>query len=227
MNSAILSHSHKVIKAKKKAKQNQIKEIVFDDSARYEFLTGFRKRNLLKKEAAVQKAKERERQARLEARREQRQLLKEQALENAAMVEKAYRDEIAGSDSEEEFTGFSTAEKGKAKQVEDAYEDEEQLATVTVIEEFDPDTLIHPPKPTSHSLEKSAEADHKSTTKPPDNSKPKSKTASGGKKKVKYETKAGRKAQHTKERARKKDKAERAGGKRGRAGGGNGARGRR
>lgn len=85
-NIALLTQSHKAIAAKKKARREQIKEITFDDEARRyvfilypllssffrlrEFLTGFHKRKLAKKEAARSKAKEREKQERLEARRE-------------------------------------------------------------------------------------------------------------------------------------------------------------
>ena len=71
-------------------------------------MTGFHKRKLAKKEAARSRAKERENLERLEARREvrlhlyvvllsvlipciqQRRMLREQAIENAAQVEKAY-----------------------------------------------------------------------------------------------------------------------------------------
>lgn len=110
-NVELLTRSHTVLKAKARAKRNQIDQIVFDEDARLyvfsiqmrgpcvrdnfgpdrEFLTGFRKRNLLKKEAAKTKAKERERQERLQARREQRQALQEQARENALLVESAFR----------------------------------------------------------------------------------------------------------------------------------------
>ena len=84
-NVALLTRSHKAIAAKKKARREQIKEITFDDEARRyvfhlysflssfflrEFLTGFHKRKLAKKEAARGRAKEREKQERLEARRE-------------------------------------------------------------------------------------------------------------------------------------------------------------
>lgn len=73
-----------------------------------EFLTGFHKRKLAKTQAARSKAKEREKKERLEARREvllclyvillsaltpciqQRRMLREKAIENAAQVEKAY-----------------------------------------------------------------------------------------------------------------------------------------
>lgn len=86
-NLATLTHSHRIVAAKRRAKKEQIKEIVFDDAARRyvlqgydsvdipdggtrEFLTGFHKRKLQKKEVAKKKALERERHERLEAKRE-------------------------------------------------------------------------------------------------------------------------------------------------------------
>ena len=87
-NIAVFTKSHSIVAAKKKAKKEQLKEIVFDDAARRQvarslnnfpfnvsyrdFLTGFHKRKLQKKEEAKKKAKEREKQERLEARREVR-----------------------------------------------------------------------------------------------------------------------------------------------------------
>lgn len=86
-NIAVLTRAHSVVAAKKRAKREQIKEVLFDDDARRhlfrssfsvtalttphrEFLTGFHKRKLAKAEAARAKAKEREKQERLETRRE-------------------------------------------------------------------------------------------------------------------------------------------------------------
>lgn len=85
-NLAKLTHSHTVIAAKKRAKRQQISEIIFDDNARRsvyiskhptfflthsrDFLTGFHKRKLAKADAARKKAQERQKQIRLEARRE-------------------------------------------------------------------------------------------------------------------------------------------------------------
>lgn len=55
------------------------------------------------------------------------------------------QDDDDGDGSEDEFTGFSAADKGKGKQIQDAFEDDEQLATVTIVEEFDPHALLHGP----------------------------------------------------------------------------------
>lgn len=189
-----LTQSHNAIAAKKKAKREQIKEILFDDEARREFLTGFHKRKLAKAEAARSKAKEREKQERLEARREQRRMLREQAAENSAQVEKAYGAIFAGqSDDEEEWIGVQGSSSTKEQERE--YEDEEVLATVTVVEDFDLDTLIHGPSTTP--TEPTTIPDV-STSKPhPVIPKPRPTW----------------KVERTKQRGRRKEKAELAGGK--------------
>ena len=88
-NIAALTKARRIVAAKKKFKREQIKEVVFDDDARRyvpslllngltegsrdhrrDFLTGFHKRKLQKKEAAKKKAQERERQERSDARRQ-------------------------------------------------------------------------------------------------------------------------------------------------------------
>lgn len=139
-------------------------------------------------------------------------------------------------DSEEEFTGFSSAEKGKAKATQE-YEDEEQLATVTVVEEFDPDSLKHMPstsRRSSSDLEGGNDAQDRTSSdprksrsklyrgaedRPASSSARLDNTASAKKKskvkpkKIAYESKAARKATRVKQRARKAEKAELAGGK--------------
>ena len=86
-NIALLTRSHNAIAAKRRAKHAQIKEIVFDDEARRcvlaspwctrptihrSFLTGFHKRKVERREHAKKKAQLREKQERLETRREVR-----------------------------------------------------------------------------------------------------------------------------------------------------------
>ncbi|KAF8210386.1 nucleolar protein 12-domain-containing protein [Mycena galopus ATCC 62051] len=200
-----LTRSHVAIAAKKRAKSTQIKEILFDDDARREFLTGFHKRKLAKADAARKKAAEREKQERLEARREQRRELRERAVENAAQVEKAYGALINGDeeeDDDDEWRGVSdSAGKGKGKQMEEEYEDEDMLATVTVVEDFDPDAFIHGPRlvnPAPGSASASASAALPTETKAEEDT---------------YETKDARKVERTKQRARRTEKAELAGGK--------------
>jgi hypothetical protein len=89
-NIEFLTQSYKVIKAKKRTKLGQANAVVFDEDARRcvhiqhpfhyivrcmilqsrEFLTGFHKRKLAKKEESKKRAQAREKEERLEARRE-------------------------------------------------------------------------------------------------------------------------------------------------------------
>ncbi|KAJ7647225.1 nucleolar protein 12-domain-containing protein [Roridomyces roridus] len=207
-NISSLTRSHRAIAAKKRAKESQVKEVLFDDEARREFLTGFHKRKLAKADAARKKAVEREKQERQESRREQRRHLRERAIANATEVEKAYGADDGHSD-QDEWGGISdVADKGKGRQMEEEYEDEDMLATVTVVEDFDPDALIHGPRP------RSIPAAPSTVPAPPvkaaSSERPKKKTKP---KKVRYETKDARMRERTKQRARKTEKAELAGGK--------------
>ncbi|TFY63711.1 hypothetical protein EVJ58_g3089 [Rhodofomes roseus] len=246
-NMAVLTNSHKIVAAKRRAKREQIKEIVFDATARREFLTGFHKRKLEKKEAAKKKALEREKQERLEARREKRQMLAERAVQNAAETERAYGGVV---EDEEEWDGISVSgpvDKGKGKQKEEEYEYEEQIATVTVVEDFDPDELIHGPHSESRTpLPSDVDANRSSTSHPVSESQAQNRPSRGviasasmgprpsangpavvGRNKskpkpkdIKYQTNAARKADKMKQRRRHTEKAERAGGKASRKSGG-------
>ena len=104
--------------------------------------------------------------------------------------------------------------RAKGKQREE-FEDEETLATVTVVEDFDPDTLIHGAPDETRERQAPAAAP---TSKLPVKLKPAVKKTSIKKatkpKKIKYETNAARKAQTAKQRKRHTEKAELAGGKR-------------
>ncbi|CAG7851545.1 SubName: Full=Uncharacterized protein {ECO:0000313/EMBL:CCA67463.1} [Serendipita indica DSM 11827] len=129
-NVAVLTHENKIWSRKKKQKKEQVKEVL-------EFLTGFHKRKLARKEAGKAKALEKERQHRLEERRERRRELAERAAQNAKEIERSYGAEY-NSDDENASASSSKSE------VEDVqFENEEQLATVTVVDEFDPSTLGH------------------------------------------------------------------------------------
>jgi ribosomal RNA-processing protein 17 len=89
-NVDLLTQSYKVVKAKKRTKLGKANPVVFDEDARRcvhiwppfrysvrrmtlqsrEFLTGFHKRKLAKKEESKKRAQAREKEERLEARRE-------------------------------------------------------------------------------------------------------------------------------------------------------------
>ena len=98
---------------------------MYTEPYRSEFLTGFRKRKLQKKEAAKGKAKERERQERLEARKENRQALKEQAEENARLVESAWKEGMMSSTLKESYPSDSDTCVVFVKAVTDADTDDE------------------------------------------------------------------------------------------------------
>ncbi|KAJ3863161.1 nucleolar protein 12-domain-containing protein [Lentinula novae-zelandiae] len=208
-NLNVLTQAHTAIAAKKRAKRNQVQEVIFDDTARHDFLTGFHKRKLAKTEAAKKKALEREKQQRQEDRREQRRMLRERAAENAAEIEKAYGATLAPSAGDQEWQGIS--DPGDQKEQE--YEDEEVLATVAIVEDFDPDTLLHGPTktvsdPESSSVPVVAGPSHRNSSDPAAKL-----TRKNRPKKVRYQTKDARKSERTKQRARRAEKAELAGGK--------------
>ncbi|KAJ3806476.1 nucleolar protein 12-domain-containing protein [Lentinula lateritia] len=208
-NLNVLTQAHTAIAAKKRAKRHQVQEVIFDDIARHDFLTGFHKRKLAKTEAAKKKALEREKQQRQEDRREQRRMLRERAAENAAEIEKAYGATLAPSAGDQEWQGIS--DPGDQKEQE--YEDEEVLATVAIVEDFDPDTLLHGPTktvsdPESSSVPVVAGPSHRNSSDPAAKL-----TRKNQPKKVRYQTKDARKSERTKQRARRTEKAELAGGK--------------
>lgn len=144
-------------------------------------------------------------------------MLAERAAENAAQVEAAYGGELVdeadvqGPDSEQDM-------------IQEEYENEEQVATVTVVEDFDMDALIHPepspehPNPGSSNQDQATRPDHRAK-------KPKStihtsqtfKKKAASAKNIAYETKAARLAERKKQRVRKLEKAARAGGKQSRS----------
>ncbi|KAI0682976.1 nucleolar protein 12-domain-containing protein, partial [Cytidiella melzeri] len=219
-NLSVLTKSHNIIAAKKRARKDQVKEVLFDETARREYLTGFHKRNVQKKEAKKKNAIEREKQQRLETRREHRKLLAEQATKNYREVEKAYGAQMS-DDEDADWDGISDKGKGRAAEHEEEYEGEEQLATVTVVEDFDPESLIHGPSRHAHSLNNSEDTQSPqpstSSAKPSritttDLKKTQSKTAAKAKP-AKYQTNAARKADRSKQLKRKTEKAQRAGGK--------------
>lgn len=200
-------------------------------------MTGFRKRNTLKKEAAKAKAIARERDERLKLRKEQRQALKVRAEENARQVESVFQEGTLQSlvsffsaflmaildylqefgdeepDTESE-TGSSSTKKATSQGIQE-YEDEERLATVTVIEDCEPESFRHiHPIMTRLGADGIVNSNHKAS----DQSgvllqERKSHERKSKQKKIAYETKAARKAARLKEHSRKHEKADLAGGR--------------
>ncbi|KAG9074468.1 hypothetical protein FS749_013974, partial [Ceratobasidium sp. UAMH 11750] len=121
-NAALLTRQSKAWAHKKRARQAQVKEIVFDEEARRDYLTGFQKRNAEKKKAAKAKAAQREKAEHLEERRQMRKDLKERARTNFEAVEKAYGGEA--------LSILDNSLPAPTNEHEDEYSDDEQLATV-------------------------------------------------------------------------------------------------
>ena len=147
-----------------------------------------------------------------------RQMLAEQAAKNAAQVEAAYGGELA---SEADTQGLDSEEDT----IQEEYENEEQVATVTVVEDLDIDALIHAEPPSECPNPNPSPVQHHHRTRHPEhrakrlkspitaNTPGTSKKKSTSARKIKYETKAVRLAEKKKQHARKLEKAARAGGK--------------
>jgi ribosomal RNA-processing protein 17 len=126
---------------------------------------------------------------------------------------------------DEEWHGIASAKSNDEQEA--AYSDEEQLATVTIVEDFDPSTLIHGPAFSEPQAELAPfpprRVDLKDGERKKDDESGKgtgkrknvttTTTTTKKKKKVRYETKAARRASQAKQRARRTEKAELAGGK--------------
>lgn len=110
--------------------KRQAEPVLFDDKARHEYLTGFRKRKQARIENSKQKAKERENEERRKARAEARKARKEQAAENVRMEKVAYGGDEDDSDEEENGGNQRPASPS-------AFDTEEHHTTVTV-EAWDP-----------------------------------------------------------------------------------------
>ena len=112
-------------------------------------------------------------------------------------------------------------------QREHEYSDEEQLATVTVVEDFDPSLILHY-STTTPDAEQQQQQQPPPPLPPPSLSRDKASASRNDNglatknMKVRYETKAARKATRATQRARRTEKAERAGGKAARKKGGGG-----
>ncbi|KAH8828178.1 hypothetical protein DL96DRAFT_1709464 [Flagelloscypha sp. PMI_526] len=152
-------------------------EVHFDDAARRDYLTGFHKRKLARTDAARKRAQGAGTTGSTQL---SQGALRERAKDNARAVERAYGLSIslpALDGSEDDVQG------GHDVRQED-YEDEQVMASVTVEEDFDPQSLLEPSEKTSSRTSKitpSPSTTHSSSIQP---TKPKSKKPQ----KVKYET---------------------------------------
>ncbi|WWC60956.1 uncharacterized protein I303_103533 [Kwoniella dejecticola CBS 10117] len=141
-NVELLTEGAKYIQRAKKARREQIEEIKFDDEARREWLTGFSKRKKAKAEEKKVRAKERDHQAHLKERREARAELRKKAAENVKSVRRAMGLEDISDYESEDDEKDNQAGPSRTKAVEEEeYSDEENLATVTIEEDFDPSSV--------------------------------------------------------------------------------------
>ncbi|KAH7108164.1 nucleolar protein 12-domain-containing protein [Auriculariales sp. MPI-PUGE-AT-0066] len=207
---AILSHSHNVLRAKQRARREQIKEISFDDDARHDFLTGFHKRKLARTEEKKKKAQARDKQLRLDDRKESRKALADQARKNAAAVERALGADLP-SESDDDREEQSSKHQRAPREDEMEYEDEEQLATVTVVEDFSTDDLILGPQRLRQASGEPDDSVDKADT-PRQQAAAIRTKAKTREPKFRYETKAARKAAKDKQKIRHASKVVAGGG---------------
>jgi ribosomal RNA-processing protein 17 len=123
-------------------------------------------------------------------------------------------DDASDDDFGGEWQGIGSS-SGIEKDAE--YEGEEVLATVTVVEDFDPSTLTTgEPTPARQETSEEPSQPHRPPNPPPSHGKPHPKKQLKPKvkeKKIRYETKAADKHRRDKQHARKREKAALAGGK--------------
>ncbi|KAG2213435.1 nucleolar protein 12-domain-containing protein [Mucor mucedo] len=140
-NTDILSAGSKIYAKKRKIKKETVESVDFDPVKRTEFLTGFHKRKVERKNKTREKyallAKEEKLRNRKEVREQRQALAEKNVQEMAAML----RVSVGGP----EFEGFESEEETEEKVVEkkapvvQEFKDKTTLTTVTVIEDLDLD----------------------------------------------------------------------------------------
>ncbi|PWN49659.1 hypothetical protein IE53DRAFT_331659 [Violaceomyces palustris] len=143
-------------KHRKKAKGAAIE---FDDAARAEFLTGFRKRKQARKEAGREFLKQKMKEEHLKSRAEAREARKEKAAENVA-AEKAHYGIQEESDDEDD----EVDDEDQGPIQEEEY-DSDAHHTRVVVEEFNPEEEEE--KAELERLQKASQASTKPTQAPP------------------------------------------------------------
>ncbi|CEG70641.1 hypothetical protein RMATCC62417_06503 [Rhizopus microsporus] len=138
-NTDILSAGSKIYAKKRKAKQETVEYVEFDPEKRQEYLTGFHKRKLERKNKTKEKyaklAKEEKLRSRREAREERQRLADKNVQEMAAMLR-------VGIDEPDHFDDEDEEEKEEEKKdpVVKEFKSETSLTTVTVIEDLGEDS---------------------------------------------------------------------------------------
>ncbi|CAG8477729.1 24860_t:CDS:2 [Cetraspora pellucida] len=86
-NLTLLTEGSRIYSEKRKRKNDQIPEIVFDETARREYLTGFHKRKLERQVRAKKTALEREKKVKTEAKKAAKEVRMRQIEENLAATQ--------------------------------------------------------------------------------------------------------------------------------------------
>ncbi|KAI8647027.1 nucleolar protein 12-domain-containing protein [Parasitella parasitica] len=144
-NTDILSAGSKVYAKKRKARKETVESVDFDEASRTEFLTGFHKRKVERKNKTKEKyallAKEEKLRNRKEAREQRQRLADKNVQEMAAMLRTSLDDtdkfepEDEDEEDEDEDEDGKKEEK-KAHKVQE-FKTKSTLTTVTVIEDLD------------------------------------------------------------------------------------------
>ncbi|EIW70002.1 hypothetical protein TREMEDRAFT_18182, partial [Tremella mesenterica DSM 1558] len=135
-NVALLTEGAKYIQRAKKERREQVEEIKFDDGARRDWLTGFSKRKKAKLEERRSRAKERDHKEHLEERRKAREELRKRAAQNVIDVRMAL-----GLTSTDLNSNDEEDDEEEEAETEEKFEDADQIAMVSIVEDFDPSSL--------------------------------------------------------------------------------------
>lgn len=117
-------------------------ELTFDEKARAEYLTGFRKRKQERKQAGREYLAKKAKEEQLVARKELRQARKEKAAENVREARKAYGLEAEGEsdlDADDASDDEQLDEADAVPQIQEEEYDSDQHHTHVVVESFDPE----------------------------------------------------------------------------------------
>ncbi|KAL9557493.1 hypothetical protein MBANPS3_001347 [Mucor bainieri] len=140
-NTEILSAGSKVYAKKRKAKKETVESVDFDDASRTEFLTGFHKRKVERKNKTKEKyallAKEEKLRNRKEAREQRQRLADKNVQEMAAMLRTSLGGPLNESDKFESEEEEEEEEEQKKEPKVQEFKTQSTLTTVTVIEDLD------------------------------------------------------------------------------------------
>ncbi|KAJ8125178.1 hypothetical protein O1611_g8462 [Lasiodiplodia mahajangana] len=203
---------------KKRKRQHTVEEIKFDDEARAEYLTGFHKRKLQRAKHARDQAAERERQEKIETRKQLREDRKREVEEHVQQVNNALKQaaqagyidsdegESSNEDTVEEWGGFQdTPVQEDLINHEEEYIDEDRFTTVTVESVNVSKDGLTSSRPDQEESEDEQESVEQDTQAQPEKRVHKDRHATKKKKqKFRYETKLERQITNIKQKARNK-----------------------